>query len=428
MSMTRCFVRGTKSTTLRNGNVGLGFLWRRWISSSEERSSRGKRFAALWGNGDYGRLGLGSLDSQWRPAFCSSFGGEGLRGIACGGAHTLFLTETGCVYATGLNDFGQLGISDDKSYTTEPVKVSGLPKEIIKIYAGYHHSSAVTVDGELYMWGKNSNGQLGLGKKAAKVVAVPNKVESLTGVTIKMAALGCEHSLAVTDKGEALSWGGGGSGRLGHGHEPSMLGFLRSTSEYTPRLIKKLEGFKVKTVAAGLLHSACIDENGSVFIFGERAVGKLGLGQTKNATTPSMISQLPLSEEVACGGYHTCVVTSDGELYTWGSNENGCLGIGCTDVSHLPERVQGPFLKHAVCQVSCGWKHTAAISGGHVYAWGWGGSHGTFSEDGHSSGGQLGQGSDVDYIEPTWVNLGKNVKALQVSCGFNHTGAILEHT
>ena len=39
-----------------------------------------------------------------------------------------------------------------------------------------------------------------------------------------------------------------------------------------------------------------------------------------------------------------------------------------------------------------------------------------------------GQGNDVDYIEPTWVNLGKNVKALQVSCGFNHTGAIIEHT
>ncbi|XP_028062174.1 ultraviolet-B receptor UVR8 isoform X1 [Camellia sinensis] len=429
--MRGCVRSAKKLTCLRNGNLGFGFfLSRRWVSNSsgeEDRSSSGKRFAALWGNGDYGRLGLGSLESQWRPAFCSAFANESLTGISCGGAHTLFLTETGCVYATGLNDFGQLGISDDKSYTIEPLKVSRLPKEIIKVSAGYHHSSAITGDGELYMWGKNSNGQLGLGKKAAKVVTAPRKVECLTGVTIKMAALGCEHSIAVTDKGEALSWGGGGSGRLGHGHERSMLGFLMSTSEYTPRLIKKLEDVKVKSIAAGMLHSACIDENGSVFIFGEKAVDKLGQ-QAKNATTPSMISQLPFSEEVACGGYHTCVLTSGGELYTWGSNENGCLGIGCTDVSHLPERVQGPFLKHPVFQVSCGWKHTAAISEGNVYAWGWGGSHGTFSEDGYSSGGQLGQGNDVDYIEPARINFGKNVKALQVSCGFNHTGAILEYT
>ena len=38
-----------------------------------------------------------------------------------------------------------------------------------------------------------------------------------------------------------------------------------------------------------------------------------------------------------------------------------------------------------------------------------------------------GHGSDVDYINPTRVCFGEDVKALQVSCGFNHTGAILEY-
>lgn len=38
-----------------------------------------------------------------------------------------------------------------------------------------------------------------------------------------------------------------------------------------------------------------------------------------------------------------------------------------------------------------------------------------------------GHGNDVDYIHPTIVNFGENVKALQVSCGFNHTGALLEY-
>ncbi|KAJ8441204.1 hypothetical protein Cgig2_024933 [Carnegiea gigantea] len=92
--------------------LGLGFR-SRWYSSGQS----GKRFAALWGNGDYGRLGLGSVNSQWRPVICSAFNGDSVRSIACGGAHTLFLTESGRVYASGLNDFGQLGISDDKSYT-----------------------------------------------------------------------------------------------------------------------------------------------------------------------------------------------------------------------------------------------------------------------------------------------------------------------
>ncbi|PHT77500.1 hypothetical protein T459_21022 [Capsicum annuum] len=387
-------------------------------------------FAAVWGNGDYGRLGHGNVESRWspNPLPSSAFDNQSLRQIACGGAHTLFLTENGRVYASGLNDYGQLGVSDDRDYITEPLGVAGLPKEIVEVSAGYHHSSAITVDGELYMWGRNTNGQLGLGKKAATVLSIPNKVECLNGVTIKTISLGFEHSIAVTDKGETLSWGGGQSGRLGHGHQSGIFGLLKSDSEYTPRLIKELEGLKVKNAAAGMLHSVCISENGSVHIFGERANKKLGDSEASNNSLPSMVDGLPYSEKAACGGYHTCVITDGGELYVWGTNENGCLGIGSTDVAHSPLRVEGPFLRHSVSEVSCGWKHTAAISGGNVYTWGWGGSHGTFSVDGHSSGGQLGQASDVDYVKPTKVNFHRHVKALQVSCGFNHTGAIIEYS
>nr|GEV34951.1 ultraviolet-B receptor UVR8 isoform X1 [Tanacetum cinerariifolium] len=382
-----------------------------------------RKIVALWGNGDYGRLGLGSLESKWRPAFVSGLWDGCLKDVACGGAHTLFLTDNGSVYAAGLNDHGQLGVSDGIEYTIDPLEVSGLPKDIVKISAGYYHSSAITESGELYMWGKSSSGQLGLGRKVAKVIPVPSKVEFLNGVPIKMAALGSDHSIAVTETGEVLSWGGGESGRLGHGHKSSLLGFLSSSSEYTPRLIKELEGVKVRSIAAGMLHSACIDENGSVYVFGEKTVKKLVSREGSTVSTPSKIGELPFSEEVACGAHHTCVITRGGELYTWGSNENGCLGTGDTHTVYVPERVGGPFQRHPVCKVSCGWKHTAAISDGNVYTWGWGGAMGTFFEEEHSSGGQLGLGDDVDYVEPTMVNFGENVKAVHISCGFNHTGA-----
>ena len=65
-------------------------VFQRWMSN--ENSSRSNKFAALWGNGDYGRLGHGGLESQWRPAICSAFQDQSLRAISCGGAHTLFLT------------------------------------------------------------------------------------------------------------------------------------------------------------------------------------------------------------------------------------------------------------------------------------------------------------------------------------------------
>ncbi|CAL9101685.1 unnamed protein product [Musa textilis] len=394
----------------------------RWFSGEAPR-----RFAALWGNGDYGRLGLGGLESRWKPTVCPFFDDDPPVSIACGGAHTLFLTERGRVYASGLNNFGQLGRSSATPFALEPAEVSGLPENIRQISAGYHHSAAVTADGELFIWGNNSSGQLGLGKSTKSIVYLPTRVDFLVGINIKMVALGSEHTIAITDVGDALSWGAGDSGRLGHGHKSSLFGFSVSSSEYTPRLIKSLEGVKIKTVAAGMLHSACIDEKGSVFIFGERSTNKLEIGEGKNIRTPTVVQEIPDSEEVACGGYHTCIVTSGGELYTWGSNENGCLGLGCTEMIRNPEIVQSSLLKSPISTVACGWKHTAVISGGSIFTWGWGGANGTFFEDGHSSGGQLGHGDDNDCNVPTMVNFDKRVKALHVSCGFNHTGGIFEY-
>ncbi|KAG8481127.1 hypothetical protein CXB51_025846 [Gossypium anomalum] len=95
-----------------------------------------------------------------------------------------------------------------------------------------------------------------------------------------------------------------------------------SAREYTPRLIKKLEGIRVISTCnfelfTGLTKIA-VDvycRNGSLFVFGDKVVTNLGFGEAKNATMPSMINTLPYSEEVACGGYHTCVVTSNSLIF-----------------------------------------------------------------------------------------------------------------
>ncbi|KAG0471269.1 hypothetical protein HPP92_015815 [Vanilla planifolia] len=353
----RSVLRGISGLEAASSTPSSGFL-RRWISTST------RRFVALWGNGDYGRLGLGSLESRWKPTACPFFSDDDPPvSISCGGAHTLFLTKSGKVYATGLNNFGQLGITSASSHMLEPFHISGIPGKVLQVSAGYHHSAAVTEGGKLFIWGNNSCGQLGLGKKSGVIVSTPTWVESLNGIHIKMVALGSEHSIALTGEGNVLTWGSASAGRLGHGNQSKIFSFSFNSSEYTPRLIKNLEGIKIKKVAAGMLHSACIDERGSVFIFGEQTVSKMGFSEIKNVSQPSSIQELPFSEEIACGGYHTCVVTNEGKLYSWGSNENGCLGLGCTDMVRIPQSVENCFLKSAVSEVSCGWKHTAAVSG-----------------------------------------------------------------
>ncbi|GJN25424.1 hypothetical protein PR202_gb13248 [Eleusine coracana subsp. coracana] len=442
----------------------------RWLSSGAEPEPP-QRVAALWGNGDYGRLGLGALESQWSPTACPFFldrAGDPPVSLACGGAHTLFLTQSGRVFATGLNDFGQLGIGSSVTHTLEPVEILGIQEKVVEIAAGNHHSCAVSEDGNLFIWGRNSSGQLGLGKSAGKLVSTPTKVDYLADCRIKMAALGSEHSIAVT--GKVLSWGAAGAGRLGHGHKSGILGFsltsrlpripsMASVANLPPKsysdmslrelidLLKaRLEAKEEAANRAAVLAQpvmvvpaakekkvecvAVLVQTSSLFL---AALTVPGFGRLNEAFKPIIVEELPFSEEVACGGYHTCVVTDSGFLYSWGTNENGCLGLGVsltrdTDMVRSPEILKSSLFKLPVSKVSCGWKHTAVISGDDIYTWGWGGANGTFFEDGHSSGGQLGHGDDVDYFVPMMVTFGKNARAVHVSCGFNHTGAIYEFT
>lgn len=146
---------------------------------------------------------------------------------------------------------------------------------------------------------------------------------------------------------------------------------------------------------------------------------------------------------MACGSLHTLALQYGGTVLAWGANQNGVLGLGHEKHRQpaRPSKVPGVLAE----QIDAGWKHSAAVTGsGKLYTWGWGGSQGTaLSFEGRTgTGGQLGHGNDFDYWSPhhvEWLQLGETDwrkqqnedgslawKVQQVSCGLNHTGAIVE--
>jgi hypothetical protein len=103
--------------TTRRWPRPLRSAWSRWLSSDAAPETP-RLVAALWGNGDYGRLGLGALESQWSPTACPFFlarAGDPPVSLACGGAHTLFLARTrntsSSVYAGPMVWFKKLTVS-----------------------------------------------------------------------------------------------------------------------------------------------------------------------------------------------------------------------------------------------------------------------------------------------------------------------------
>lgn len=82
--------------------------------------------------------------------------------LKCGRQHTLILTNNG-LYAMGNNSLCQLGIGQHMQMALQPMLVTALDgMNITMLEAGQYHNAAV-VDGKLYMWGWGIYGQLGNG-------------------------------------------------------------------------------------------------------------------------------------------------------------------------------------------------------------------------------------------------------------------------
>ena len=169
-----------------------------------------------WGSNWSGQLGIGNTENQASPVKVT--GVSNVEDIYCGTRSTFVKTKTGEVYAFGSNMYGQLGIGNITDQNT-PVKISTL-SNIKAIYIGSdnYNSFAVTETGDVYSWGSNEYGQLGIGIKGDQ--QTPVKLNSLTNIE-KIYTTGYS-SFAKTISGDIYAWGSN-SGDLGTGNTDYQL-------------------------------------------------------------------------------------------------------------------------------------------------------------------------------------------------------------
>ncbi|KAJ8904689.1 hypothetical protein NDN08_001207 [Rhodosorus marinus] len=88
------------------------------------------------------------------PRNVQPLSGMGIVQVASGNSFTLFLSDTGIVFAGGLNDVGQLGLGDKES-RKQPVLVSALLDHfVVKVSAFTRYSVAITREGLALHWGE----------------------------------------------------------------------------------------------------------------------------------------------------------------------------------------------------------------------------------------------------------------------------------
>jgi len=206
-----------------------------------------------FGRNDYGQLGIGDTIDRAKPQRLDSLGRKAVHSLACGQYHTIFSIQDRGVLACGKNDYGQLGIADDRDPRQVPVSSSS-PLDcasdsnwVTQVACGYYHSLALTNTGIVYGFGRNDDGQLGLNNNLCKTW--PHIVESLAKENIVEITCGCYHSLFLTDAGSVY-----GCGRNNH----LQLGFEMPIKSYVPVVIDALSELRITKIAAGFYHTLCV--------------------------------------------------------------------------------------------------------------------------------------------------------------------------
>lgn len=142
----------------------------------------------------------------------SMFNGESIKQVSCGKFHTLFLTETGKLYSTGFNKYGQCGMSNSLFiHIEEPIEVFTDNLNIKEICAGWHHNLLLADDGRLYGFGARLNGQMdGNNYDGREEQCSIQEIKMPFGETTKIKSFKAQNlkSQVITEDDQVWFWGG----------------------------------------------------------------------------------------------------------------------------------------------------------------------------------------------------------------------------
>ena len=305
-----------------------------------------------WGMNTAGQLGDGTRISSGSPVKLKVNGTDfdGVSKIAAGYVHTVALKYDGTVWTWGNNNLGQLGINGiSSSQSPRQIPRSSFNnKTIADIVCGENHTLARADDGSLYVWGANTNGQLGIGSTSTS-----QKIPMALGIKVKAIAAGGKHSAAILLNDTLATWGNNTSGQLGTGDyaqrtEPGGISIYSNTA--------------FTAVSAGTSSTIAVTADGEVIGFGANNNKCLGIDAGNKVSTPTQINGLTDIQSLEYGAEHGIALSNNQNVYVWGKDTYGQL-CGNDSKSIISE------LNDALC-IAAGKYHNLALKNDKVYTWG----------------------------------------------------------
>lgn len=274
----------------------------------------GGRGLFCWGANDVGQLGLGDRSPRGMPTAVALPGVpitvRTTRSSACA------ILDDGALLCWGANFEGQLGRADpypgEDGLLPAPVASALTFREVAP---GQGHTCAIASDGTLWCWGRNSDGQLGLGAGMPNQLRVPTQVGDRSDWA--RVAAGQGHTCAIRVDGTLWCWGEDFAGQVGIAlgtrfDEPTQVGTDDTWAQ----------------IATVVFHTCGVKTDGSLWCWGRNAEGQLGVGDIVDRLQPTRVDERDDWDRVSTGRFHTCAQRTDGSVWCAGENGDGRLGVG----------------------------------------------------------------------------------------------------
>ena len=247
----------------------------------------------------------------------------------------------------GYNDVDGFGDGYQETGEVLPYLPLPSGRTVVEIEAGYRHTCAILDNGEITCWGDNSQGQLGIGNTSfmgdsadeigdhSTTTSITPSPSSSTPVSL---AMGWDHSCVLFSNGEVFCWGDNSRGQLGIGStsdvgdDPGEMGASMAAVDFPT-------GRTAVQITAGDDFTCAILDNDDVACWGYNSHGQLGIGTTSNQGDSSgeMGDSMTITDTgynsvqaIDAGKDHACALVSAARVKCWGANQAGQLGYGDT--------------------------------------------------------------------------------------------------
>ena len=280
-----------------------------------------------WGLNDLGQLGIGNTTNMTLPSQIKS--GTKFKMVTSAYYYqkpfNCALDIDNNIWCWGNNTYGQLGINSttNKNVPTQVDTTSKFKEIYMKNQLQY--TLALDIDDNLWSWGKNDLGQLGLENTVNQLK--PTQIKP--GTKFKKVKIGTNFNLAIDDANNLWGWGDNAYGQLSNGNKISQ-----------PKPIQIQAGTKFIDIEVGLGSIYAIDAENNLWVCGNNNNGQLGIGNTTPLTILTKVeSAIKFKKIYSNNLYSIYAIDNDGKLWSWGLNTYGQLGLNSTTKQLTPAEV-----------------------------------------------------------------------------------------